>query len=104
MKLGMEALQQLERYSWPGNVRELQHAIERAVILGDSRILKPGDFLLKEPVRRPQQQPGLRLEEIEAGTVRTALEKHAHNISKAAAELGLSRAALYRKMEKYGIR
>jgi len=103
MKLGAEALQKLEQYSWPGNVRELQHTIERAVILSDNRILKPGDFLLKEPVRR-QSGNALKLEEIEADTVRRALEKHARNISKAASELGLSRAALYRKMQKYDIR
>jgi DNA-binding NtrC family response regulator len=103
MKLGVEALQKLDHYSWPGNVRELQHAIERAVILSDNRILKPGDFLLKEPVKR-QSKEMLHLGEIEADTVRKALEKNAHNISKAAAELGLSRAALYRKMQKYDIK
>jgi DNA-binding NtrC family response regulator len=103
MKLGVEALQKLDHYSWPGNVRELQHAIERAVILSDNRILKPGDFLLKEPVKR-QSREMLHLGEIEADTVRKALEKNANNISKAAAELGLSRAALYRKMQKYDIK
>jgi two-component system response regulator HydG len=103
MKLGVEALQKLEHYSWPGNVRELQHTIERAVILSDNRILKPADFPLKEPVRK-QLKSTLRLEEIEADTVRKALEKNGHNISRTAAELGLSRAALYRKLEKHDIK
>jgi DNA-binding NtrC family response regulator len=103
MKLGVQALEKLEHYSWPGNVRELQHTMERAVILSDNRILKPEDFLLKEPTGKPTGN-ALKLEEIEADTVRRALEKNAHNISRAASELGLSRAALYRKMQKYDIR
>jgi two-component system, NtrC family, response regulator HydG len=103
MKIGLEAQQKLERYSWPGNVRELQHTMERAVILSENRILKPGDFLLKEPVRRTDTG-ALKLEEIEQETVRKALEKNDQNISKAASELGLSRAALYRKIQKYGFK
>jgi two-component system response regulator HydG len=47
MKLGAETLKKLEQYAWPGNVRELQHAIERAVIMGEGRILKPQDFFLQ---------------------------------------------------------
>lgn len=104
MKLGAEALQKLERYSWPGNVRELQHMIERAVILGDSRILKPGDFPVKEPAKSRANTNTLNLENIEANTVRRALEANDYNISRAAKELGLSRAALYRKMQKHDIR
>lgn len=102
MKIGVEALQKLEAYSWPGNVRELQSVIERAVILSDHSMLKPQDFLLKEPVKK-RVEASLNLEGIEASTVKKALEAHDYNISRAAKELGLSRAALYRKMEKYGI-
>ncbi len=104
MKLGVEAQQKLERYSWPGNVRELQHSVERAVILSDHRVLKPDDFLLKEPLSKRADVHTLNLENIEANTVKKALQANDDNISKAAKQLGLSRAALYRKMEKYGIR
>lgn len=104
MKLGVEAQQKLERYSWPGNVRELQHTMERAVILSDHRVLKPDDFLLKEPVSKQADVHTLNLEDIEANTVKKALHANDDNISKTAKQLGLSRAALYRKMEKYGIR
>jgi transcriptional regulator with PAS, ATPase and Fis domain len=104
MKLGVEALQKLERYSWPGNVRELQHTMERAVVLSDHRILKPEDFLLKEPAKKLTDTSSLNLENIESSTVRKALDANDYNISRAAKQLGLSRAALYRKMEKYDIR
>jgi two-component system, NtrC family, response regulator HydG len=98
------ALKQLEKYHWPGNVRELQHAIERAVILNDNGHLLPGDFLL--PLYE-YTDDGLsntfNLEENETQLIKKAVQMHNGNISKAAAELGITRAALYRRMEKYGI-
>lgn len=103
MKISAETMTKLEQYSWPGNVRELQHAIERAVIMSDGRILKPQDFFFKE-VRKQSRNDVLKLDDLETITIRKALEKHDHNISKAAKELGLSRAALYRKIEKYDIK
>ena len=103
MKISAETLKKLEQYPWPGNVRELQHAIERAVIMSDSRILKPQDFHLSEPIRKTTVRDVLTLDQLEEITIAKALEKHQNNISKTAAELGVSRAALYRKMEKYGI-
>lgn len=104
MKIGVEALKKLEQYTWPGNVRELQHAIERAVILCDHRVLKPEDFLLKAPVKKTVDSNNLNLENIEATTIKKSLESNDYNISRAAKQLGLSRAALYRKMEKYDIK
>ena len=103
MKIGVDALKKLEDYHWPGNVRELQHAIERAVIMTDGRILKPHDFFLTPATRKALTKDSLKLGELEADTIKRALHKHQRNISKAALELGLSRAALYRKIEKYGI-
>jgi DNA-binding NtrC family response regulator len=104
MKLGGDTLKKLERYSWPGNVRELQHAVERAVILSDHRILKPEDFYLQEPVRKQSSKDALTLDELEEATIKKALDKNGYNISRTAAELGLSRAALYRKIQKYDIK
>ncbi len=97
-------LKQLEKYHWPGNIRELQHAIERAVILNDNGELLPGDFLL--PIYETdilEKSTTFNLEENEIQLIQQALQKNRGNISKAAAALGITRAALYRRMEKYGI-
>lgn len=97
------ARKQLEKYHWPGNVRELQHAIERAVILNDNDELLPGDFLLPLYEYSQDSAETFNLEENEMNLIKKAMQKHGGNISKAAAELGITRAALYRRMEKYGI-
>lgn len=96
-------------YDWPGNVRALRHAIERGVILADSNVLAPGDLQLDDDDTRPV--PGavtpiptvLNLDQMEKDTIGKALLKHGFNISKAAKELGLTRASLYRRMEKHGL-
>jgi DNA-binding NtrC family response regulator len=98
-------LQRLQHYHWPGNVRELQNAIERALILSESNILQPQDFFFPEG-ENPSEElelDNLNLEEVERILVRKALEKNKGNISKAASELGLTRASLYRRLEKYGL-
>jgi len=97
-------LRKLERYPWPGNVRELQHAVERAVILSGSRVLRPEDFLLSTPERGGELVlDTLNLEEVEKATVRKALSRHGGNVSRAARELGLTRTSLYRRLERYGL-
>ena len=95
----------LEKYYWPGNIRELQHAIERAVIMGESQVLQPSDFNLstRETQDDAMYFDDLNLEIVEKIVVQKAIVKHAGNISNAAKELGLTRASLYRRMEKYGI-
>lgn len=99
------ALNKLQRYHWPGNVRELQHVIERAVIMSDSKVYQPFDFSLT--AQETQEQgfyfDDLSLETVEKVVIQKAISKHDGNISRAARELGLTRAALYRRMEKYGI-
>ncbi|HEU5292981.1 MAG TPA: sigma-54 dependent transcriptional regulator [Cyclobacteriaceae bacterium] len=94
----------LQKYRWPGNVRELQHAVERAVILSEHQQLTLEDF----GVARHEQSgelifDNLNLEKLEAWAIRKAVDKHKGNISHAAKELGLSRGAMYRRMELYGI-
>ena len=102
--LTREAKQKLMRYSWPGNVRELQHAIERAVILSQYAWLRPDDFMLT-----PQQEKNgpldeiLNLEELELRAIKRALKRCAGNVSNAAELLGITRYALYRKMEKLNL-
>ncbi len=100
-----QAIQYLKEYHWPGNIRELEHAVERAVIMTDENQLQKGDFLLTSVTGNDQQLPlsGLNLEEVEKTVIRKAMDKHEGNISHAAEELGLTRASLYRRLEKYGI-
>jgi DNA-binding NtrC family response regulator len=96
-------LRQMSHYAWPGNVRELQHAIERAVILCQGTVLEPADFyfgtaaLETSPVAETMQ-----IEEVEKGLIQKAMHRHNGNITDVARELGLSRQALYRRLEKYG--
>jgi transcriptional regulator with PAS, ATPase and Fis domain len=97
------AMDKLKRYAWPGNIRELQHAIERAVIMTDSASLQESDFLLSRTVTASVNSSTLNLDEVEKSAIVKALNMHNGNISKAADELGLTRASLYRRMEKYGI-
>ncbi len=98
------ALHKLENYHWPGNVRELQHTIERAVIMSDSSVLKPSDiYLATDEIKTVDPIfENYNLEKAEQLIIRKAIEKHNGNISKAAKELGLTRASLYRRMERYG--
>ncbi|MDQ1355155.1 MAG: hypothetical protein QG657_5465, partial [Acidobacteriota bacterium] len=92
-------------YHWPGNVRELQHAIERAVILSDSRVLQPEDFFFSSPEKESKDLSftNYNLEEVEKTVICKVVEKYKGNVSQAAQELGLTRTSLYRRMEKYGI-
>jgi two-component system, NtrC family, response regulator HydG len=98
-----EAMDRLKRYAWPGNIRELQHAIERAVIMTDSDTLQESDFLLSRSITAGANNNTLNLDEVERTAIAKALQMHNGNISKAADELGLTRASLYRRMEKYGL-
>ncbi|RAW01911.1 sigma-54-dependent transcriptional regulator [Pseudochryseolinea flava] len=98
-----EAIDKLKRYAWPGNIRELQHAIERAVIMTDSASLQDSDFLLSRALSTNTNSNTLNLDEVEKAAIARALQMHNGNISKAADELGLTRASLYRRMEKYGL-
>ncbi len=96
------AVEKLKRYPWPGNIRELQHAIERAVIMTDNDMLQESDFLFNRPQNISAAET-LNLDEVEKSAIVKALNLYGGNISKAAAELGLTRASLYRRMEKYGL-
>lgn len=96
-------VQQLRQYEWPGNIRELQHAMERAVILSQGKMLMPKDVFVKNPVQDQALNTGYNLEEMERNIITQAMKKCNGNITEAAKELGLSRAALYRRLEKYNI-
>ena len=101
-----ESVKVLESHNWPGNVREIQHTIERGVIMSDGNQINASDFNLTTlPVSGNEigVYDNLNLNEIEKILVQKALEKHNSNISKAAKELGLTRAALYRRLEKFDL-
>lgn len=108
--ISKSTIQRLSEYHWPGNIRELDHAIERAVILCDGDELHPDDFYLA-PGEPDHQQHTLHalpeddytLEALEKMMVQKALVKHAGNITHAARELGITRTALYRRIEKHGL-
>ena len=103
--IGPAAMKKLERYHWPGNIRELRHTLERAVILSETSLLQPADFLFPEtgPEAEGLVFERYHLEEVEKTVVRKALKKHGGNISHAARELGITRTSLYRRMEKYSL-
>ena len=109
LSFSADAVDAINQYPWPGNVRELENAIERAVILCNGDRIEPADLQLDYPGEAAAPPPPtaiptiLNLDDMEKATIERALLKHGFNISRAAAELGLTRASLYRRMEKHGI-
>lgn len=92
----------LVKYDWPGNIRELQHTLERAVIMSDGKQLQVNDLSLGSTNEADNPAlASLNLDKLEKWAIESAIKKHQGNISNAADELGLSRGALYRRMEKY---
>ena len=104
LQLTDNVIKKLQKFEWPGNVRELQHAIERAVIMSDGKNLKTSDFqfISGDGSSEPAMED-FNLDNLEAWAVRNCLRKYGGNVSKTAVELGLTRGALYRRMEKYGL-
>jgi len=90
-------------HSWPGNVRELDHTIERAVLMASNARIEISDLGLNPQKSAGQSLDDMSLEAVEAVLVRKALARTGGNVSQAAEALGLSRGALYRRMEKYGL-
>ena len=105
-KLAAATIKKLQKYYWPGNIRELQHAIERAVIMSDNTSLAPEDFFFlsnKPEGSQTEADDTFNLDEVEKNVIQKAIDRHNGNISKAAKELGLTRASLYRRLEKHGL-
>lgn len=103
MKINQAAQDKLLKYQWPGNIRELQHTIEKAVILGDSSVLKPEDFFLRTVLSDRFDDSQLTIEEMEKRMVVNAIDKSMGNMSMAAEQLGITRQTLYNKIKKYGL-
>jgi DNA-binding NtrC family response regulator len=97
------AMDLLLEYRWPGNVRELDHAVERAVWMTQGSHIQPADLGLPGERQPEQRLEDVSLEEVERLLVQKALGRFRGNVSQAAQALGLSRSALYRRMERYGL-
>ena len=97
------AMKQLLQHPWPGNVRELDHAIERAVLMSTASRIRSSDLGLQIPVDSTTRIEDMSLEEVEALLIKKALVRYDGNVSRAAEALGLSRSALYRRLQRYGL-
>jgi DNA-binding NtrC family response regulator len=97
------AMQQMMQYPWPGNVRELEHAVERAVLLCRGEEIEPANLAIATAKSSSTNFENMSIDEVEALLIRKVLRRCDGNISQAAEALGLSRAALYRRIEKYGL-
>ena len=99
-----DALEALVRHSWRGNVRELEHAVERAVLLASREEIGPEDLLLNAPSQGPALIERMTLDDAERHLIQRALARCGGNVSEAARELGLSRSALYRRLQHHGLK
>ncbi|MEQ8908150.1 MAG: sigma-54 dependent transcriptional regulator [Vicingaceae bacterium] len=104
LAVNSDVLQKAENYNWPGNVRELQHAVERAVLMCTDGKIKSSDLLPSRPQSKSNDKGlDLNLEGMEIRLIEQALRLHNGSVTKASKELGLSRTALYRRLEKYNL-
>ena len=97
------ALEAMRAYTWPGNVRELEHVIERAVLMAEAREIRSSDLGLSSEASSAADVEAMSLEEVETLLIRKALARFEGNVSRAAEFLGLSRSALYRRLQRYGL-
>jgi len=97
------ALRALSDHPWPGNVRELDHAVERAVLMASGEVIRAGDLGLRPGGEATGPLEELSLEEVECFLIKKALARFDGNVSRAADALGLSRSALYRRLQRYGL-
>jgi len=97
------AVQAMRDYGWPGNVRELDHAVERAALMAQGKVIRVGDLGLTVAQDATPRLDEMSIEEVEAFLIKKTLARCDGNARRAAEELGLSRSAFYRRLEKYGL-
>jgi DNA-binding NtrC family response regulator len=97
------AMHILLEHPWPGNVRELDHAVERAVLMAQKTTIHAADLGLQVKSDSSGRLEDMSIEEVESFLIRKALTRYGNNVSQAAGALGLSRSALYRRMQRYGL-
>jgi DNA-binding NtrC family response regulator len=102
---GFEAgtMQMLLEHAWPGNVRELDHSVERAVLMAQGPLIKPTDLGLRAAKEGGGRLEDMSLEDVECFLIKKAMTRFDGNVSQAAKALGLSRSALYRRLQRYGL-
>jgi DNA-binding NtrC family response regulator len=98
-----DAMQALLSHPWPGNVRELDHAVERAVLMAEGDMIRAGDLALRPTRESSSRLEDMSIEEVEAFLIKKSLARYHGNVSHAASALGLSRSALYRRIQRYGL-
>src|SRR4029077_5312527 len=101
-----QAVQALTTHNWPGNVRELENRIKRAVVMAEGKYMTPANLELNDPSSGEEETSTLRAsrDSREKDLVRLAMEKAEGNVSRAAAELGISRPTLYQLLARYGLK
>jgi DNA-binding NtrC family response regulator len=97
------AMQALLDYPWPGNVRELEHTVERAVLMAQGNVVGARDMGLRSSREGSRRLEEMSLEEVESFLIQKALARYDGNVGQAAQSLGLSRSALYRRLQRYGL-
>ena len=97
------AIQAMYDHGWQGNVRELNHVVERAVLMTQSNCIKAGDLALRSSPGVSPRLEEMSLDDVEEFLIKKALARHGGNVSHAAESLGLSRSALYRRLQRFGL-
>lgn len=104
MSVDKSVLSKLKKYHWPGNIRELQHAVERAVILNEGKVIRTPELLINNtPLQPKKEEYPVTMEEMEKKFIEQSLQDHDGNVSNTARTLGMTRTALYRRMKKHGL-
>jgi len=103
MRISTQAQEKLSNYYWPGNIRELRHSVEKAVIMADSSVLGPSDFVFNTSLRGTMSSDNTTLDEMEKKMISEALVKYDNNMSAVAVQLGITRQTLYNKLKKYDL-
>ena len=103
MRISTQTQEKLSNYSWPGNIRELRHSVEKAVIMADSAVLNPSDFIFNASMKGPIISDNTTLDEMEKKMISDALVKYDNNMSAVAGQLGITRQTLYNKLKKYDL-
>jgi DNA-binding NtrC family response regulator len=98
-----QAMQLMLDHPWPGNVREVDHVVQRAVLMSQSTLVKPPDLGLQSARDATPKIDEMSLEDVERYLIRKTLARHGGNVTKAAKTLGLSRSAMYRRLQKHGL-
>ena len=97
------AMQAMLDHPWPGNVRELEHVVERAILMARESNIRAEDLGLRTKPETGARMDAMTLEEAERYIIKSTLSRYGDNVSQAAAALGLSRSALYRRLQRYGL-